>query len=47
MDAILGGVADGSLKVPIEGVFAYDKVHDMYDRLESRQVAGKLLLKVK
>ncbi|MGD9912960.1 MAG: zinc-binding alcohol dehydrogenase family protein [Rhizobiaceae bacterium] len=47
IDAVLGGVADGSIKVPIEGVFALDKVHDMYDRLESRQVAGKLLLQVK
>jgi NADPH2:quinone reductase len=43
---VLGMVASGALKVPIEGVFPLEKVHDMYARLESRQVAGKLLLKV-
>lgn len=39
-------VQDGSLKVPIEDVFPMDEVHQMYDRLESRQVAGKLLLRI-
>lgn len=43
---ILGRVAQGSLKVPIEGVFPLDRVHDMYARLESRQVAGKLILQI-
>jgi NADPH2:quinone reductase len=39
-------VQDGRLKVPIEGVFPMEEVHRMYDRLESRRVAGKLLLKI-
>jgi hypothetical protein len=39
-------VADGSMQVPVEGVFALDDVHAMYEKLESRQVAGKLLLKI-
>lgn len=43
---ITSWIVDGSLKVPIEGTFAFDDVHAMFDRLESRQVAGKLLLKV-
>lgn len=43
---ILDQVAKGTLKVPIEGVFALEKVHDMYARLESRQVAGKLVLRI-
>jgi NADPH2:quinone reductase len=44
--AVLAAVADGSLQVPIEGVFALEDVHAMYEKLESRQVAGKLLLKI-
>ena len=44
--AVLAAVADGSMQVPIEGVFALEDVHDMYEKLESRQVAGKLLLKI-
>lgn len=46
VDAVLSRVANGSLQVPIEAVFPLEKVHDMYARLESRQVAGKLILKV-
>jgi NADPH2:quinone reductase len=45
--AVLAGVADGSLKVPIEQVFPFEQAGRMYDRLESRQVAGKLLLAVR
>lgn len=45
-NAILESVADGSLKVPIEGVYPLDEVHAMYDRLVSRQVAGKLILRI-
>jgi len=44
--AVLAAVADGSMQVPVEGVFALDDVHAMYEKLESRQVAGKLLLKI-
>jgi len=43
---VFGMVARGELKVPIEGVFPLERVHEMYAKLESRQVAGKLLLKV-
>jgi NADPH:quinone reductase len=43
---VVGMVQGGALAVPIEGVFPLERVHDMYARLESRQVAGKLLLKV-
>jgi NADPH:quinone reductase len=43
---VTAAVLDGSLQVPIEQVFAFDEAHAMYDRLTSRQVAGKLLLKV-
>jgi NADPH2:quinone reductase len=43
---VVGMVQSGALKVPIEGVFPLEQVHEMYARLESRQVAGKLLLKV-
>lgn len=46
VDEVTGAVADGSLRVPIEQVFAFEDCAAMYDRLESRQVAGKLLLKV-
>jgi NADPH2:quinone reductase len=44
--AVLAAVADGSMQVPVEGVFAMEDVHAMYEKLESRQVAGKLLLKI-
>jgi NADPH:quinone reductase len=45
-DKVLGVIAAGSLRVPIESIFALDDVHAMYAKLESRQVAGKLLLKI-
>jgi NADPH2:quinone reductase len=45
-NAVMDAIAAGKLAVPIEGVFPMEKVHDMYARLESRQVAGKLLLKI-
>jgi len=41
----LKGLAEGWLKVPIEGVFPLAQAADMHRRLEGRQVAGKLLLK--
>jgi NADPH2:quinone reductase len=43
---VMQAVADGSLQVPIEGVYAFEDVHAMYAKLESRQVSGKLLLAV-
>lgn len=43
----LKGLAEGWLSVPIEGVYPLAQAGDMHRRLESRQVAGKLLLKVR
>lgn len=36
----------GSVRVPIEGVYDLEHAYDMYQRLESRSVAGKLLLRI-
>jgi NADPH2:quinone reductase len=41
----LAGLAEGWLKVPIEGVFPLAEAAEMHRRLEGRHVAGKLLLK--
>ena len=43
IDHVLGGIAAGWL--PIEGVFPLAEAAEMHRRLESRHVAGKLLLK--
>lgn len=43
---VTAAVADGRLKVPVEQVFPLDQVAAMYQRLESREVAGKLVLAV-
>ncbi len=43
---VVEAIATGNLKVPIEGVYTLDRVHEMFQRLESREVSGKLLLKV-
>ena len=39
----LEGLAEGWLKVPIEGVFPLAQAAEMHRRLEGRHVAGKLL----
>ncbi len=39
-------IASGSIHVPIEGVYDLEDAYDMYQRLESRSVAGKLLLRI-
>ena len=44
---VLGGIAEGSLQVPLAGIHAFDDAAAMYDRLLSRQVSGKLLLAVR
>lgn len=44
---VVGAIADGSLQVPIEQTFPFEQCAAMYDRLESRQVSGKLLLEVR
>ena len=43
---VVAMVENGELEIPIEEVFPLERVHDMYAKLESRQVSGKLLLKV-
>jgi NADPH2:quinone reductase len=45
IEAVLGGITAGWLKVPIEEVFALERAGAMHDRLGSRQVSGKLLLR--
>lgn len=45
VDHVLGGIAAGWLKIPIEGVFPLSQAAEMHRRLEGRHVAGKLLLK--
>ncbi|MFO1080324.1 MAG: zinc-binding dehydrogenase [Reyranellaceae bacterium] len=47
LDHVLAGLSEGWLKVPIEGVFPLAEAAEMHRRLEGRQVAGKLLLKVR
>ena len=46
VEEVVNGVADGSIQVPIEGVFDFEDIESMYSRLLSRQVAGKLLLAI-
>ncbi|MGB7975038.1 MAG: zinc-binding dehydrogenase [Roseiarcus sp.] len=46
IDAVLSGIMDGSLKVPLEETFPFNEAGAMLDRLASRQVAGKLILAV-
>ena len=46
IDAVVGRIMDGSLKVPLEETFAFSEACAMLDRLGSRQVAGKLILAV-
>ncbi len=45
-DAVLAHISDGSINVPIEGIFPMNEASTMFDRLASRQVAGKLLLSI-
>jgi NADPH:quinone reductase len=46
IDAVVGGILDGSLKVPLEQTFPFTDAGAMLQRLASRQVAGKLILAV-
>lgn len=43
---VLGMIADGRLKVPVEGCFSLDTVNEMFDALVSRQTAGKLIMQI-
>ncbi|MGE4064796.1 MAG: zinc-binding alcohol dehydrogenase family protein [Rhodospirillaceae bacterium] len=47
VDHVMQGLRDGWLDVPIAGVFPFDQSGEMHRRIESRQVAGKLILKVR
>jgi NADPH:quinone reductase len=42
---VLDGILEGWLRVPIEGTFPLAEAADMHRRIESRGVAGKLLLR--
>lgn len=44
--AVIEGVQNGTIAVPIEGVFTLDTIEDMFAALASRKTAGKLILKV-
>ncbi len=46
IDAVVGGIMDGTLKVPLEETFPFAEAGAMLQRLASRQVAGKLILAV-
>jgi NADPH:quinone reductase len=46
IDAVVGGIMDASLKVPLEQTFPFGEARAMLDRLASRQVRGKLILAV-
>jgi NADPH:quinone reductase len=43
---VLGGIAAGRIHAPVETIFPFSDAGAMYDRLLSRHVSGKLLLKV-
>ncbi|MEO0403071.1 MAG: quinone oxidoreductase [Pseudomonadota bacterium] len=43
---VLGMIEQGTLQVPIEGVYDLDTAQDMFAALASRKTAGKLILKV-
>ena len=43
---VLDMIADGRLRVPVEGCFTLDTVNDMFDALASRQTAGKLIMRI-
>ncbi|HEX2886681.1 quinone oxidoreductase family protein [Vineibacter terrae] len=46
VDAVVKAIAAGTLKMPIAEIFPFERVADMYARLGSRQVSGKLVLTV-
>jgi NADPH:quinone reductase len=44
LDEVVGGIAEGRLKVHIEAVFPFEQAGEMLDRRSSRRVSGKLIL---
>ena len=47
IDTVVAAIVAGWLTVPIEGVFPFEAAAAMHERLELRQVAGKLLLAIR
>lgn len=43
---VVSKIMDGSLKTPLEGIYDLENVSDMFAALESRKLAGKVILKV-
>ena len=43
---VMGGLVDGSLRAPIEQVYALEEARAMQEHIESRKLSGKLLLRV-
>ncbi len=46
IDNLLPAISDGSLDVPIVDRIPLERVRDMHERFEARQVSGKLLLAI-
>lgn len=46
VDAVVGAIMAGKLQVPIAGSYALEDAEAMFDALDSRQTAGKLILRV-
>jgi len=46
VDVLLTGLGDGSLRVPVERIYPMAEADDMFNALQSRTVAGKLLLQI-
>lgn len=46
VDAVVSAISDGSLHVPIEGVYPLGDVRLMFDALASRTLSGKVTLKL-
>ena len=46
VEEVLEALAAGRLQIPIAGIFDFERVRDMHEKLETRGVSGKLLLKM-
>jgi len=43
---VLDALIAGRLQIPIAGTFAFERVREMHEKLESRSVSGKQLLRM-
>jgi NADPH2:quinone reductase len=43
---VMGGLTDGTLRAPIERIYALEEARAMQEHIESRRLSGKLLLRV-